>query len=251
MDEEQLRLLSMYKDISAILNSYHIRFYMGYGTALGTVRHNGFIPWDNDIDLLVWESDLPMVRKAFKEGLDSEKYYYHEPQADTHPHIILKVKNFEEGLKNKTAQFIDIFPLVKYPDRMFRKVLFFFPMGVLQTIITVTDRLNSYPLYKCARRVLPFLKRISGAMCNEDTKNVTVLSTTFYKEASPITYFEEPILRKFEDADAPLPKEYDKILKNFYGNYMVLPPECKRQGASGYPCCAYFDYMEEQKSKGH
>ncbi len=249
MDENQLRLLSMYGDISEILNSHHIRFYMGYGSALGAVRHSGFIPWDNDIDLLVWEDDLPAIKKAFAESLDPEKYYYHEPKADTHPHVILKEGDFEKNLKDKAAPFIDIFPLVRYPDRKFRKCLSFLTIGSMQAVITAMDRVGSHLFYKCARWTVPVLKKLSEILRNEDTKDVTVLSTTFYREVCPAAYFGKPSLHPFENTEAPLPKEYDRILRDYYGDYMELPPENKRTGATGYPCCVYFDYLSEKKKE--
>ena len=236
----------MYKDIVDALNSHHIRHYLGYGSALGAVRHNGFIPWDNDIDLFVWEEDLPAIKKAFDEGLDSNRYYYHEPKADTHPHVILKDEDFAKNLKNRTALFIDIFPLTRYPDRRLRKYLSFPIIGILQIMVTIIDRINSYPFYRCARWTIPALKKMSKFVCNDDTKDVTILSTTFYKEVCPAEYFGKPVMHSFENMNAPLPKEYDRILRKFYGNYMQLPPEEKRTGASGYPCCVYFDYESEE-----
>ena len=52
-------------------------------------------------------------------------------------------------------------------------------------------------------------------------------------------------MHTFEDTEAPLPNQYDRLLRDFYGNYMEIPPEEKRTGASGYPCCIYFDYLED------
>ena len=247
MDEGQRRLLSMYKDISKALNSRHIRFYLGYGTALGAVRHGGFIPWDNDIDLLVWEDDLPAVRKALSEELDPERYYYHEPMADSHSHVILKEGDFGENLKNKTAPFIDIFPLVRYPNRKLRGFLSFVSVWAMHVMITLMDILDSYLFYKCARWTVPALKKITKAVCNADSDSVTVLTTEFRKEICPAEYYGEPVLHRFEDTEAPLPREYDRLLRISYGDYMELPPEDKRTGAKGYPCCAYFDYLSERK----
>lgn len=245
MNATQTKLLSMYKDVAYALDSCDIRYYIGYGTAIGAVRHNGFIPWDDDIDILVWEEDLPRIETAFSEKLDPNKYYYHKSKADSHPHVILKEGDFKQSLKNRTAPFIDIFPLVKYPDKKFRKVLSDITVMGMQIMITAIDLINSRLIYKCARWTIPILKKISEMICNDDTKTVTVLTTTFFREICPAKYFSEPIMHTFEDTEAPLPNQYDRLLRDFYGNYMEIPPEEKRTGASGYPCCIYFDYLED------
>lgn len=250
MNATQTKLLSMYKDVAAALNKHGIRFYIGYGTAIGAVRHGGFIPWDDDIDILVWEDDLDRIETALSEELDPEKYYYHKPRADSHPHVILKGDNFEQTLKDKSAPFIDLFPLVKYPDRKIRRFLSFVPVMCMQIMITAIDRADSEIVYRMAGWTVPALKKISESICNDDSEDVTVLSTTFQREICHVDRFGEPIMHEFEDTIVPLPDKYDELLRDFYGNYMELPPEDKRAGANGYPCCAYFDYLKDRKESG-
>ena len=90
MNDTQSRLLSMYKDIARILDAHGIRYYLCYGSAIGAVRHDGFIPWDDDMDIWVWGEDLPEIKRLLQEELDSEHYYYHDSRADTHPHVIYR-----------------------------------------------------------------------------------------------------------------------------------------------------------------
>ena len=87
MNETQSRLLSMYKDISKILDAHGIRYYLCYGSAIGAVRHDGFIPWDDDMDIWVWQEDLANIKKYLQSELDPKHYYYHDSKADTHPHV--------------------------------------------------------------------------------------------------------------------------------------------------------------------
>ena len=72
----QSTLLEMYKDIKTVLERNNIRFYSHFGTSIGAIRHNGFIPWDDDMDLLIWEEDLDRVRNILTTELDQDRYYY-------------------------------------------------------------------------------------------------------------------------------------------------------------------------------
>ena len=102
MNETQSRLLSMYKDISKILDAHGIRYYLCYGSAIGAVRHDGFIPWDDDMDIWVWQEDLANIKKYLQSELDPKHYYYHDSKADTHPHVIYR------GDEKVVVQYLDM-----------------------------------------------------------------------------------------------------------------------------------------------
>ena len=94
-----MSLLQMYKDVAEVFDRHGIRYYGMYGTELGVIRHKGFIPWDNDIDLLVLCDDMPYISELLNTELDQDKYYFHESRADCHPHVILKTKDFEKQVE--------------------------------------------------------------------------------------------------------------------------------------------------------
>ena len=99
----------MYKDIKKVLDSHNIIFYIQYGTAIGALRHDGLIPWDDDIDILIWEKDMDEVKHVLSTELDSDMYYFHDSSADNHPHVIWKGEDLEADLRAKKAPFIDLF----------------------------------------------------------------------------------------------------------------------------------------------
>ena len=108
MTDNHSELLESFKAISAVLERHGVTYYGVYGTAIGAVRHNGFIPWDDDLDIGIFAKDLDLVSKILKEELDPDKFYYHQPSADSHPHVIYKGPDFEERLKNRSVSFIDL-----------------------------------------------------------------------------------------------------------------------------------------------
>lgn len=246
MNETQAGLLAMYKDIAKVLNEHGIRFYVLYGTAIGAVRHNGFIPWDDDIDMGVWDIDLPAAQKALKAELDPAKYYYHEPTADTHPHVLLRVENMEERLKAKDVPFIDIFPIEKYPDKKFRRMRAWCEVWGLHIWVTILNHESSIGLHRrltwFAARDMRKAKRIP----EEGANTAAVFSTNFAHELFPREWYGEPVMHPFEDTEVPLPQEWDKLLTAEFGDYMTPPPEDKRGGAQGFPLSAWKDYHMEQ-----
>ncbi len=125
MTENHDALLQAYKDIARLFDGAGIRYYAAYGTAIGALRHKGFIPWDDDLDIAIYADDLDRASEVLSGGLDPEKYYYHVPSADSHPHVIVKTPDFDAALREHRVTFIDIFLLLDYPDSAVRRGLMF------------------------------------------------------------------------------------------------------------------------------
>lgn len=249
MNGEQEQLLGMYKDTARILDAHGIPFFIHYGTAIGALRHDGFIPWDNDIDVVVWEEDLQTVNAVLSEELDQEKYYYHIPMADTHPHVILRTDDFERDLKKRKPLFIDIFPMEKYPDVGGKRRRVNAAIWAEMISIVILDRFIPYFLYRPLSRIPRFFERRAKKLSDTGTRTTVVYSTTFKSDIFPREYFEETFMHAFEDIEVPLPKGIDAALRQLFGDYMTPPPEDKRHGANGFPCSAYKDYRLYLKRK--
>ncbi|MCQ2071010.1 MAG: LicD family protein [archaeon] len=249
MNDVQTVLLEMYKDIAKVLDENGIRYYLNYGSAIGALRHDGFIPWDDDIDITVWDEDIPLIKKCLTEQLDQSKYYYHDSKADTHPHVVFRTENFEEDLKSQRAPFIDFFPLVKYPSKKVRAKLSWMTIWGIHVSITLLDKIKSVWLYRHLLWVPKVFDRLSRLMINEDSDIAVAYTTGFARELFPAEWYGKGIRHKFEDTEVPLPDEYDKLLTSIFGDYMTPPPEDKRRGAGGYPLSIYKDYLLEKKKK--
>ncbi len=252
MPDNHAELLEGYKDISAILDKHQVRYYGMYGTALGAIRHSGFIPWDDDLDIAIRGEDLDIVNDILAKELDPEKYYYHIPSADTHPHVIIKGPNFEEDLKNRRVTFIDIFLLLDSPDSAARKALAYPFCGFELLSHKIIDRTDS----RMAKEVFYKLEHLSWKMIRffstpktkiYGIRNVDVGGHTWRKEL-----FGEPRPHEFEDIVMPIPNQCEKFLEETYGDYMTPPPEDQRSGATGYPYSLMSDYLEDMAgSKKH
>ena len=246
LGDVQFALISMYKDVKEILERHDIRFYVQFGTAIGALRHDGFIPWDDDIDLLVWEDDLPRINKVLSEELDRELYYYHIPTSDTHPHVIFRGDDLQRGLKERDAPFIDLFPLCRYPSTKARSSLAnVFIWGNVGSIWAI-DHVDSISMHRVISWIPSVFKKLADRMVDCDSDMTVVYATEFKDYIFPQSFFGEPVMHVFEDTEVPLPCEVDAMLTAIYGDYMTPPPEDKRIGAGGFPCCAYIDYVLEQ-----
>lgn len=248
MNETQSTLLGMYKDVKAILEENGIPFYVHFGTAIGAVRHNGFIPWDDDIDIAVWRKDLPRIDKILSEGLDPDRYYYHISSADTHPHVIRRDGDLRRSLKERNAPFIDLFPIDGYPEGGFRQRLCNACIWGDVGSVWAIDHTDSVGIHRLVRWIPGMFERMADRLVEKDSDLTVILATQFKDYIFPREYYGEPIYHRFEDTEVPLPAKWHEILTEMFGDYMTPPPEDQRTGAGGFPCGAYKDYIMDLRS---
>ena len=121
----QLRQLDILKEIDRICQKHQISYWLDGGTLLGAVRHGGFIPWDDDIDIAMWKPDLERFTAVAQTELP-ETLFLQTPKTDPEVNSpIVKVRdlnslyvedsedfraNYQKGL------YVDIFPMIDYPD---------------------------------------------------------------------------------------------------------------------------------------
>ena len=238
MNERQAKLLEMLKDVSEVMRAHDIPFYLAYGTLLGAVRHHGFIPWDDDVDIYVFEKDLDRIAEAMKDLGD--RYYYHIPSIDNHPHLIYCDKDFKAEVEEKTAPFIDFFPLIPYPT-LGRRILYR-PLFYAYTVVSIIGNSvkNEY-LIGLLAWIIKTNRKIMSVLIPEDNETLFAeadyMKWTYSRKA-----FGNPKWVQYEDISLPIPEDSEKLLITLFGKkYMTPPPEDKRGGALGYPGNVLYD----------
>lgn len=121
--EAQIRLLEMLLELDRICKKYNIKYWLEGGTLLGAIRHNGFIPWDDDIDVSMFREDYKLLKSVIKEEL-SDKYFYQTPITDEYdeaPWIRIKDNNshIDDGTEKKYHKglALDIIPYDSMTNR--------------------------------------------------------------------------------------------------------------------------------------
>ncbi len=250
--------LKILKEVISICEAHGLKYYAYGGTAIGAIRHGGFIPWDDDIDIAMFREDYEKLLKIMDTEL-SEEYYvlslckqkeYYMPISQ----VCLKGTRFENSFELPTSYIkgicIDIFPLDNISKsknkqkiqhnmvQIIRHLLInsLYDIETPNKIISVIHSLLHHTL-----KIFPGYKSLKNSYLNcltKYNKEKTDYVTAFYSQVDYLKYgkygfldkrdFEPSKKVKFEDIEINIQKEYDKILTTIYGDYMNLPPKEKR-----------------------
>ncbi len=247
--------LSILLEFKRVCEEYNLRFYLCGGTMLGAVRHNGFIPWDDDIDVMMPRSDYQKFTDIVKSYTPfSEDYKLFAPELGTACFPFAKLvylKSFveQEFIEDASLKhiWIDIMPVDGVPDNDKALEILYLKMDKLRKLLLLCWakpwRGTSTKIILAKLVVAPFSKAI-GAMrwcrwMNElalscpyaSSEYVGVVTWGLYgiKERCLRSEFESSIYVDFEGYSMPAIGCWNEYLTNLYGDYMLLPPLDKRK----------------------
>lgn len=233
----QLRMLEILKAVDAIFARHHIDYYLDGGTLLGAVRHGGFIPWDDDIDISVRREDMPRIRKVLKAELPENLVYQDRFEDWNLPVLIAKVrmKNtylYEEECTDKLKErglFIDIIPMEKIPSWRWKQKLDYWYGHCIRGIhnySTLGDKILSYCVFPFTWGLVRLTRLVNRIIPSDQLADVYGWKPTgCYKRQDIFPTKRMP----FEGFMASVPNNPDAMLKGLFGDYMQLPPEEKRR----------------------
>ena len=253
--EFQLFQLGILKEFIRLCEKNDLRYFAAYGTLLGAARHQGFIPWDDDIDLWMPAEDYVRFRDVCKAQL-KPPYYLQSHETNLQNFISWQRIGREDttSLLLEMADIhaewgicIDIFPLFpcKLDDAGKRQA---------QKTYRTFNRLSGKYLYKHDAKsqtgISKAYHQVMG-LC-PDTLNKSLWKRTeekliaanpgddgFYDDYCFLeqSWFEKPVSLPFEDVQLPAPAGFDRFLAAYYGNdWSEIPPESKRVAHSGGGC---------------
>ena len=246
--------LDMLKEFLRICDKYHLQYFMAGGTFLGAVRHSGFIPWDDDIDIGMFRKDydkfLEISETELKEPYRIQTYKNTETHHYYFSHIVdtrYKVKRLGSIDKREEYVWIDIFPYDGLPKGFIKekttyiKLLFYrfcyhmanfekinlerkdraFWQKVLLKILFIGQKIVHFDKRKWIDKIDKNLKAIDLEQSNVI---MSFMGVKLIKEIFPKEKYIK--LRKYEFEKLSLwgPQDYDYVLKQLYGDYMKLHP---------------------------
>lgn len=265
--------LTVIKEFIRICDKYNLTYFAVFGTSIGAVRHHGFIPWDDDVDFGMLRDDyekfLKIAPKEFNDkydlaGPDCTKLYYNFVtrmyRKNTSFITNYNHGNFEMGIGIDIFVYDNLADSPKEQKKQMRKA------SLLRSMY-MSKNVNFYKNSVFKENNL--MKRLISGMVYYIWKIVPVtnrfLSNLWIKNAKKyngkteiITQFNDtgiwqsrirkdelfPLVEvPFEDTSMKLPAQYDKIMRNMYGDYMELPPFEKRQ--NHYPYKLQFEGEEK------
>lgn len=266
-------LTEMLKDVNYICEKYDIKYFTLDGTGLGAIRHKGFIPWDDDIDIRILEEDIPRFIECVNKEM-SDKYYFIDNNNSNYPIAFIKlckrgtlfIDEAGRQLGEKTGIFIDVFPMVyasedeKIRTKALNKSWIYYKLGTIAALKNPIVPFRGFK-GKCvsfAILILHYIFKLFRVSSRKLFKKADKIARTTDKKTNIIVSFNTvvkntciynvndifPVKKaKFEDTFVYVPKNVDKLLKVQFGDYMKLPPKEKRH--NHYPYRLEFEYEEK------
>ena len=239
----QLKMLEMIKYIDKLCKKNDIEYYIIYGSALGAIRHKGFIPWDDDFDIgMTYENYLKFI-DVCKEQLNTKKYFLQNLDSEPNYYLsFMKLRDItttliEEGNKDRDITYgvyVDIFPFVGIPkNKLKRKFIEINRAFALSANINVINNKFLYSIFKMIKKVIGrdrILKICTKNCIKYSCNDYDDWCCIFDGDGMKINMTTKDIMGKpkyveFEDAKLPVPEKTGEYLKHIYGDFMKIPSE--------------------------
>lgn len=245
--QHQQMLLVILQELDRVCNLLGIRYQLFAGTALGAVRHGGFIPWDDDLDVVMLRQDYDRFLREADRYLDREKFFLQKEFSQHWPMFFSKLRRngtacIEKWRPRDTKVhqgiYIDIFPCDNLSDKGFvRKLQFAASKIVIAKSLRrrgyLTDSLGKKLFMACCALIpmkpIRALALLRGASDSKMVHTFFGAASRYEKNVFPRVWLEESELREFAGKRHPVSANYDALLTRIYGDYRTLPPESDRQ----------------------
>ena len=264
--------------ILKVCEKYNLKIFADWGTALGAVRHKGFIPWDDDMDFCMLRDDYDKLLKVAKSEFEYP-YYFDDAEGITMGGFPARLRNSQttaippkdrkRNLKCNQGIFIDIFPLDNVPDNFLyfaiqKKIIrllavmacgfayfstnYYEPSNVLIRVPSkILHKVFRKPSEKLMRVSRTLLLKVATFFNKKQTARVTSLSNSYF-QATMHNYYDNAFWMPFEYIHLPIIQAYDDLLKAEYGNYMVFKKYAsEHEGMFCDPNRPYTDYVKGLK----
>ncbi len=232
--------INILQEIINICNRHSIKFILVWGTLLGAVRHKGFIPWDDDLDIAMKRDDYERFKQAALQELPEHLFFQDYITDEGFHGLIAKVRDsrtciVENGYRNVKNMnhgiFVDIFVGDYYEDCFSSKIkrniikLLRYMVGFKVVPCNKLYRFASHFFIK--KQSFDLLHKILQTLDPHGKKKFYLIDNQI---AIPADNFDDTIEAPYEGLTVNIPRNYHKYLSEKYGDYMQLPPVSDRKG---------------------
>lgn len=249
MDKKRkLQLIQLYilNKVAEVCKNNDLMYYLYYGTLLGAVRHKGFIPWDDDIDIAMKRVDYDKFLQLAQSELGKDFFVQHYTNNPNYTRTIIKVrlngtKHIErefKGIDMNQGIYIDIFPLDVSDDNKLKQKFKKQIINMLDRILSTKKNINviNSPIKELMKNIIrPLTLLLSDKTINKlyefvssfDKKGNNLACFTGAYSIKKDTFLKDDfgvgMKIDFEGFQHKVPSNYDSILTNLYGDYMKIP----------------------------
>lgn len=257
--EMQAISLEILHDVAEVCESQNIRYSLVYGTLIGAIRHKGYIPWDDDVDIMMPRPDYERFLRYMKEHKSDYPNYtvFNPDECSDYPYMITRVSDDRYTIKMENEKpygmgvFIDIYPydgLGKTAEeaKSFglkgdRLSSFCYQATrehyAVETTTSSLRKVLKFPVWMVSRVIGKnfFQKKLSALAGTKDYETSEYIGCVVWltggeRDIFPKKWFDKTIKVPFEKYEFRVPENYDELLRQIYGDYMQLPPEKDRIG---------------------
>ena len=260
MNDLQKKELEIFKAFAKVCEKHHLQYFLVGGSALGAIRHKGFIPWDDDIDVGMPRKDYDKFVELQAE-FECTPYFIQTWKSD--PHYIYNygklrdssttfIENTYTNHRINHGVWIDIFPIdgfsktIKPREKFKKKILYIWLNVYFAYLPALMKHIRKSTFFKdlffnivaglfyifdIAHYRNKYIDRYAKKISLKECKMAgNLFGFNMKREAMPIELFQEYVKLPFEDIEVNVLKDYDTYLRNLYGDYMKLPPVEKQVG---------------------
>jgi len=221
-----------------------LNFYMTGGTLLGAVRHQGYIPWDDDVDITIPMPDYKKLIDLLIEDNNYDVYtVYNDPDNCSCFYMRLIdrktiMKSWGYPFLTSTGVNVDVFPLIGMPNKADERMIFFNRLRNLNA--RMTNTFIEYP--ENPVHIVTYRKQLRDEIINmtelydfyQSEMGGYILSKYWERDIMPVSIYEGKIKMKFEEFMLTAPIGYDEYLQRIFGEYMKLPSEKEQYVTHNY-----------------
>lgn len=243
--QAQKIMLYISKNIHRVCVKHNIKYWLDWGSLLGCIRHGGFIPWDDDMDICMLREDYEKFLKVAQDELGDEFFVQHSGSDPRFPFVYTKVRlegtcwksyHWKDANLKSYGIWVDIFPMDSYPKSRFMvRFITFWKSFYKHTIGWSYGHRSPHPIKKHIQHLMAILLPVKVAkfLVFSLVKSLKLYKNSGYhgmfcmntaRSLCRTEVFRKLVLKKFEDTEFYIPENYEERLTGLYGDYMKLPP---------------------------